>query len=217
MIWIEWIVKHWRVVGGIVIVIAVWSIILSALLKPKVTLAPQPAIPHVDAVKIDTTQTRDAAVIESKHDEKRRVKVRVIVPPETVIGGDSAMVIEIVIEDSSKSEASVEDIKIVDRGLSESITVAAQEVVPVVKRERVLGVIGGVGYLIPDNDLIPHVGLSLRVYNPVYLCASAGWHDEVIGIGSIAVKVGNLFGLKILFGTGYSTDRQGVVSLSIGG
>jgi hypothetical protein len=215
MIWLTWLYAHWKTAAVIAAGIAVWTIIFTAFLKPKDAIAPQPALPVVKAVVVDTSQTAHSAVIESKHEEKRRVKVRVIVPAETVIGGDSAMVIEVVIEDSSKSEAAVEDIKVVDRGLSEAVTIERQEVVPLLEKERLIGVFAGAGYLIPDNDVIPHVGLSLRVYDPVYLCASAGWHDEVIGIGGVAVKVGNLFGMRILIGAGYCSNKQGIVNLTL--
>lgn len=211
---IEWIVRNWRVVGGIAVVAVVWTVIFNAFLKGKDASTPQPAPPVVQVQTIDTTATQSTSIVKSDSVVKRKVKVKVTLPPETVIG-DSTCTIEVVVEDSSGNEVAVEEVKVEERRLSESVIIDRQEVMPVVEHERVLGVIAGAGYLIPDNDVVPHVGLSLRVYKPVYLCASAGWHDEVIGIGGIAVKVGNLFGLKILLGAGYSSDKQGVISLAL--
>ena len=211
-----WNIGSWQkvlmTIGALAVVVAGWLVF-----KPHNEEQPQPALPVVEAVVVDTTQTAGTSTIESKHEEKRRVKVRVIVPPETVIGGDSAMVIEIVIEDSSNTESSVEEVKVEDRGLRESVTVAKQEVLTDVERERLIGVFAGAGYL-PEGELVvPEVGVSLHVYKLLYAQGGVGLDGLVFGFGGGALKIGEVFGLRILTGIGYTTDRQVMVSLSIGG
>jgi hypothetical protein len=213
---VAWVVQHWKTAAVIAAGIAVWTIIFTAFLKPKDAIAPQPALPVVKAVVVDTSQTAHSAVIESKHEEKRRVKVRVIVPAETVIGGDSAMVIEIVVEDSSKSEAAVEDVKVEDKGLTESVTISNQLVVPVAEKERLIGIFAGAGYL-PDGGIVPEVGISLHLYKLAYLQAGAGLDGVVFGFGGGALKIGEVFNLRILLGANYSTESKLMLTLSLGG
>ena len=216
MIWLLWLRDNYE---KILVVIGALALLYGAYsaLKHSDTSAPQPAVPVVEVATLDTIATTATSTSTSEGIVKRKIKVRITVPPETVIG-DSDMVIEITIEDSSNTSVAVETVRREERRLSESISMVRSEVVPVAKnKERIFGVIGGVGYLIPDNDVVPHVGLSLRVYDLVYLCASAGWHDEVIGIGGGALKIGELFGFKIFAGVGYTIDRQVMVNLSLGG
>jgi hypothetical protein len=209
-----WLLAHWKslllIIGGV----AVWIVIMTVL-KGKDVPPPQPALPVVQAVKIDTTATQSTSVVKSGCAVKRKVKVRVVVPPETVVG-DSDMVIEVVIEDSSKNEATVEETKIEDKGLQESITITNQEVVPVVKHERVIGIFAGAGYL-PSGVIVPEVGISAHVYKLAYLQAGAGLDGIVFGFGGGALKIGEVFGLRILAGVGYTTDKQVMVSISLGG
>lgn len=209
-----WLLAHWKSLAAVIGLVAIWMIIITVLnLKPDKPLPVEPAVPHVEAVKIDTTATQSTSTVKSDNVVKRKVKVKITLPPETVIG-DSACTIEVVVEDSSGNEVAVEDIVVEDKGLKESVTVCNQEVVPV-KKERAFGVLAGVGYLIPDNDVVPVVGVGLRVWDPVYVHASAGFDRKVIWIGGVGVRVGRVFGLPIIVGAGYCSDGQGVITLSI--
>jgi hypothetical protein len=208
-IWIEWIVKHWRSVLAVGLALIVSMI---ALLSHQDAPAPQPAPPVVQVQTIDTTATQSTSTIKSDSAVKRKVKVKVTLPPETVIG-DSTCTIEVVVEDSSGNEVAVEEVRVEDRGLSESVTIDRQEVMPVENKERVFGILGGVGYL-PSGVIVPEVGVSLHVYKLVY--AQAGLDGIVFGFGGVGLKIGEILGFKILLGGNYTTSKQILISLSLG-
>lgn len=212
---IEWIVRNWRVVGGIAVVAVVWTVIFNAFLKGKDASTPQPAPPVVQVQTIDTTATQSTSIVKSDSVVKRKVKVKVTLPPETVIG-DSTCTIEVVVEDSSGNEVAVEEVKVEERRLSESVIIDRQEVMPVVEHERVLGVIAGAGYL-PSGEFVPEVGMSIHVYKLAYLQAGAGLDGVVFGFAGGALKIGEIFGFKILLGGNYSTESKFILSLSLGG
>lgn len=182
---IEWVKGHWKLSLLILAAVLVAAFLLFRS-KPAAT-DPVPAAPEIEQETHDEVETtkQDSTVKESGH----KTKVKVTIPPNTVVGPDEPLIVEVEVHDTTRqtTEPIITKKHRIDsstRYKPETIVKQPTSTGPVLsnpsegnsQNDGVFGLVVGAGY----SPALPLglVGAYIRPYGRIYLHGGvgAGYH-----------------------------------------
>ena len=203
-----------------VLIVLVGLIVVAGMFFPKkqtvVVASPASpasvASPEPPALAVVDTSSSVTAVTED-HQATSTTRVKVVIPANTVIG-DSDLTVEV--DQQTEVKDGKATVKKVAKKREVVQTPPEVKVVTVSKPERKLGIAVGAGYPNKPRRVCSVFTLWVKIWGRLGVQGGLVAHERLDAFVGPTVRIGDLLGIKIFAGAGLMTNRQGVVTLTLG-
>ena len=197
-----------------VLIVLVGLIVVAGMFFPKkqTVVVASVASPEPPALAVVDTSSSVTAVTED-HQATSTTRVKVVIPANTVIG-DSDLTVEV--DQQTEVKDGKATVKKVAKKREVVQTPPEPKIATVSKPERKLGIAVGAGYPNKPRRVCGVLTLWVKIWGRLGVQGGLVAHERLDAFVGPTVRIGDLLGIKIFAGAGLMTNRQGVVTLTLG-